>query len=301
MLMRGRRERCLSGVVWSLLLAGVTSCGLAESDAPRTTESESSEASETTESPDQSGSDEAKSAVHTALARWMKADTGSFTQTTTYPDGSMTTSGVYRMSTRTSRSSAAIESSDQHFDVRLIGIRDTNYMNMAWPGGLRRCWLRMTLGSIGKATGLETVGGAGGLPANVVALSYARGLRTSPDDDGQVIGTVDLVSAASMFGSGIVKLFDDTTLAAPIGAEFTIVDGEIVTWSITGQSLLVALDRAGLMAGVSDEIRNGLLEVNVEVEYDQVGSAEVAVRPPDRAHVMSGEQFESHEGCAAAR
>lgn len=288
----------------------MTSCGLADGESPRSASSESSEDPEATsseeseapESHDSSDSDEARSAVRSALARWVQADTGVFTQTTTFPGGSMTTSGAYRMSTRTSRTSLSVDSPDgRHFDFRLIGIRDTNYMNGPWPGALGRCWLRMTLGSIGEATGLETVAGGGGLPANVGALSYARGTRTSRVDDDQVIGTVDLVSAASMFGSGTLKLFDDTTLSAPIGAEFTIVDGDIVTWEITGQSLVAALDREGLLSGVSDDIRTGLLEFAVDVDYDQVGSAEVAVRPPDRAHVMSGEQLESKEGCAAAQ
>lgn len=232
----------------------------------------------------------------------MKADTAVFTQTTTFPGGSMTTSGAYQMSTRTSRASVAVESPDgQHFDFRLIGIRDVNYMNGPWSGGLGRCWLRSTVESIGRVTGLETVAGAGGLPANVVALSYARGTRTSLDDADLVLGTVDLVSSASMFGSGVLKLFDDNTLTAPIAAEFTIEDGEIVSWRITGQSLVAALDREGVLAGRDDELREGLEEFDVEVDYHQVGSAEVAVRPPDRAHLMSGEQLESSEGCAAAR
>jgi hypothetical protein len=231
----------------------------------------------------------------------VKADRGAYVQNTTFPGGRTRTSGVYQMSTRTSRNSMSLESPDgQHFDVRFVGFRDVNYMNMpGWSGGLGRCWLRFTTESLARETGMDTVAGSGGLPANVKALSHARGTRTSRADDELVLGTVDLVGAASMFGSGVLKFFDDTTLAAPIGAEFTIVDGELVGWRTTGQSLVAAMDREGLLAGSSDGIRDSLLEFEVEVEYDQVGSANIAVRPPGQALVMSPEQFESGEGCAA--
>ena len=44
---------------------------------------------------------------------------------------------------------------------------------------------------LNPATGLATAAGAGGLPGNVVALSYARGTRMDPDHPDVVIGTVD--------------------------------------------------------------------------------------------------------------
>jgi hypothetical protein len=235
--------------------------------------------------------------------RWKKADTGAFVHTTTFSDGSMTTSGVYQLSTRTSRSSASVAGpAGQHLGFRLMGVGDTIYLNAsAWTGGLGGCWLRFTTQSAGRLAGLDMLGRSGGLPANVVALSYARGTRTSAGDDGRVIGSVDLVSAASMFGSGVLRLFDDTALAAPIEAEFTLVDGEIVSWRMTGQSLVAALDREGLLDRTSKDLRSVLLESEVEVEYDEVGSAEVAVHPPDRAHAMSPGQMQSNQGCPAAR
>jgi hypothetical protein len=234
--------------------------------------------------------------------RWQRADSGEFTQTVTFPGGNITQSGVYQMSTRTSRFSAVVESPDgQHFEFRILGVGDVSYMNTtAWPGGIGRCWLQFTAESIGRLTGMETMAGTGGLPANVIALSYARGTRMSSVDDELVVGTVDLVSAASMFGSGVLRLFDDTRLAAPIGAEFTVVDGEIVSWGMSGQGLSAALDREGLLDGLSEDVRTGMLEFELEVDYDQVGSAKVDVRPPDRAHRMTGQQMETGEGCAAA-
>jgi hypothetical protein len=294
--------RCLSGILGGLLLAGVAACGVTDSDASRSTESDGTASSEASGSPTPSDSTDANAAVRGALSHWRRADTGKFTQTATFPGGSVTTSGLYQLSTRTSRTSAAFESPDgQHFDIRVIAIRDTNYLNGPWSGGLSRCWLRSTTESIGAVTGLETVAGAGGLPANVVALSYARGKRTSTEDDDLVLGTVDLVSAASMFGSGVLKLFDDSTLTAPIAAEFTIADGEVASWRMTGEDLVAAMDSEGLLDGIDNKLRDGLEDFDVEVEYDQVGSAEAAVRPPDRAHVMSGQQLESHEGCSASR
>jgi hypothetical protein len=302
-LKRHPRARYLSGLFWGLLLAGVSACGSAGSEASRSGESDGSPTANSSESPATSDSVDAKGALRGALVRWQRADTGAFTQIVRFPGGNMTQTGVYQMSTRTSRFSAAVESPDgQNFEFRILGAGDTSYMNTtAWPDGLGQCWLRFTSESIGNLTGMDTVAGAGGLPANVVALSYARGTRMSRDDEELVIGTVDLVSAASMFGSGVLKLFDDTTLKAPIGAEFTVADGEIVSWRMSGQSLSAALDRQGLLDGMSDGLRAALLEFEVEVEYDQMGSAEVEVRPPDRAHVMSGEQMESNEGCAAVR
>jgi hypothetical protein len=85
--------------------------------------------------------------------------------------------------------------------------------------------------------------GGGGLPGNAVALSYAEGTRVDPAHPDVVIGTVDMISAASMFGSGVLKALQDTTVEAPVEAEFTLVDGVIDSWSISGQDMAAALER----------------------------------------------------------
>jgi hypothetical protein len=239
-----------------------------------------------------------------ALRRWIEADTGAFTQTLSLGGASgQTTTGVYQMSSRTSSSTQVTESpSGERFRFQFLGVEDVSYMNTrGWPDGLGRCWLRFDGDAIEQNTGYAQVPGSGGLPANVVALSYAAGTGTDPDNPDVVTGTVDLPAAAAMFGSGVLRLFDDPTMDAPVSAEFTLVDGDIVGWRVTGDDLVTALDREGLLEGVSDDVRSGMATVEVIVEYRQLGSAEVDARPPDRPLQMTPEQMDSREGCPATR
>jgi hypothetical protein len=124
-------------------------------------------------------------------------------------------------------------------------------------------------------------------------------VRTDPADADLVIGTVDLVSAAGMFGSGVLKRINDMTVSAPVAAEFTVTNGKIAELRVSGEDLAAALEREAIVREWSNDLREVVSSMDVAVEFDQV--AEVDVRPPDPSLHMSGEQMESREGCAAAR
>lgn len=239
-----------------------------------------------------------------ALRQWRTADTGKFTQSLSFgPVGGQTTTGVYQLSSRTSSITQATDAPDgQSYEFRFVGIMDVSYMNAKdWPANMGSCWLRFDGAAVERATGMTHSPGAGGLPANAIALSYARGMQLDPADPDSVIGTVDLPTAAMMFGSGVLKLFDDPAMTASVEAEFTLDDGKIDSWRVSGGDLVAAMDREGLLSGVSDELREGLEAFEVEVEYQHLGSTEVDVRPPARSLQMTPEQMDARQGCPAAR
>jgi hypothetical protein len=122
-----------------------------------------------------------------------------------------------------------------------------------------------------------------------------------PTNSDVVVGTADLVTAASMFGSGVLKALRDTTIQAPVEAEFTLGDGEIEGWSISGQSMAAAVEREHELVEPSDDLLTAVSSHEVAVECDKVGVAEVKVRPPDPVLQMTLAQSNSRVGCPAVR
>lgn len=237
-----------------------------------------------------------------ALRRWIKADTGAFTQTTTFPGGSMRVKGVYRLSSRVSSMDSVVDAGGKRFKFKWRAIKSVTYMNTrSWPAEFRRCWLRVDAEAVQASTGLTMAPGTGGLPGNAIALSYARGAAVDPADPHVIIGTVDLVTAATMFGSGMVRLFDDMTMEGTVNARFAVLDGDISRWGVAGVDLRNALYREGLLDGLTNEVEAGLNAFSANVEYRDLGSAEVDVSAPDPALQMTPAQMDSRQGCSAAQ
>jgi hypothetical protein len=255
-------------------------------------------------SPSAEESGDARELIRRALKRWQAADTGRFTQTAAIPGvGSLEVDGVYELSTRSTEGKQTYElPDDEPLELRYLAVKDVSWMNsQRWEGGLRKCWLRFDAGAIQESTGMAIEAGGGGLPGNAVALSYAEGTRVDPAHPDVVIGTVDMISAASMFGSGVLKALQDTTVEAPVEAEFTLVDGVIDSWSISGQDMAAALERENALGQGSGDLLAALSSYEVTVEYAELGAADITVRPPGRALEMTPAQMESGVGCPAAR
>jgi hypothetical protein len=301
---RGRLLVALALTSWA-----VTGCGSEEPTTrpePEPSVTARPSPSETSSAPAPiSRTDEAKAVLRDALRRWRAADTGEFTQTLDFGSaGSQTTTGVYQLSSRSTAMEQSTETAEgESFEFEFLAIRDVGYMNtQGWPAEIRECWLTFDGAALEESTGIEAVPGAGGLPAHVIALSYARGAAVDPTDSSHIIGTVDLPTAVSVFGSGAARFFEDMTIKASVEADFTLTaDGDIESWSVEGDDLLTAMGREGLLEGVTDDVRAELGSLRAETTYQNLGSTRVDVRPPTRAQQMTPDQMEALQGCPAAR
>lgn len=244
---------------------------------------------------------DARSRLREALARWEDADTGTFTQTSVIPGvGTLTLTGDYRLSTRSSEATqvfaATADDGAGPVEVRFLGSQGATYLNSpAWGPEIRGCWMRFDARALANATGVALANGAASLPANVVALSHARATRVDPTDPEVVVGTVPLTDAAPLFGSGLVRALRDTALDALVAAEFRLVEGEVLSWRIGGDSMVAALESA--LADPSESVLDAVASYDVEVEYDGVGATEVDVRLPARELRMTQAQAQSGVGC----
>lgn len=258
-----------------------------------------------TPQPSPSPSDEppvdARSRLREALARWEDADTGAFTQTSVIPGvGTLTLTGVYRLSTRSSEATQVFAATTDEgagpVEVRFLGSQGATYLNSpAWGPEIRGCWMRFDAHALANATGVALANGATSLPANVVALSHARATRVDPANPEVVVGTVPLTDAAPLFGSGLVRALRDTALDALVTAEFRLVEGEVLSWRIGGDSMVAALESA--LAAPSESVLSAVASYDVEVEYDGVGATEVDVLLPARKLRMTQAQAQSGVGC----
>lgn len=260
--------------------------------------------------PDPSGSPsgkpvlDARSRLREALARWQDADTGAFTQTSVIPGiGKLTLKGVYQLSTRSSEVTQVFASEDEEpVEVRFLGTQGDTYLNSPdWGREIRTCWMRIDARVLAESTGISTVNGAGSLPANVVALSRARAVRVDPTDPEIVVGTVRLVDAVPLFGSGLVGALRDGTLDVPVPAEFRLVDDEIAGWRVSGRSMAAALGSEKALAEPSGVLLAAIASYDAVVEYDELGTAVPDVRPPAPGLRMTPTQARSGIGCPAVR
>jgi hypothetical protein len=289
------------GAVLCLLAASVTACA---SRAGQETPDHDAARDESAASPSAEEAVDARALIRQALKRWQEADTWGFAQAAEIPGfGSMRVEGVFQLSTRSTEGTQIFDTQgDEPLELRYLAIKDVGWMNsQGWEDGLHKCWLRFDAGAIQESTGMAIEEGGGGLPGNAVALSYAEGTRVDPSDPEVVIGTVDLISATSMFGSGVLKALQDTTIEAPVEAEFTLVDGVIDSWSISGQSMAAALEREGALGRRGDDLLAAISSYDVTVDYSELDAAEVNVRPPDPALQMTPAQSESGVGCPAVQ
>lgn len=286
-------------VATGLLAVGVAVWGAMHQ--PTSEEPGGSPLETTTATPEPSPQEDARSRLREALARWEDADTGAFTQTSVIPGvGTLTLTGVYRLSTRTSEATQVFATTEDDgadpVEVRFLGSQGATYLNSpAWGPELRDCWMRFDAQALANASGVALANGAASLPANVVALSHARATRVDPTDPEVVVGTVPLADAAPLFGSGLVRALRDTTLDALVAAEFRLLKGEVVSWRIGGDSVVAALESA--LATPTESVLAAVASYDVEVEYEGVGATEVDVRLPAREFRMTQAQAQSGIGC----
>lgn len=244
-----------------------------------------------------------KAEVRRALARWLDADTGTFTETLELNGIEwQTRDGSYTLSQRSTEVTMTQRGGTEGLpSLTIRGIGDVTYLTSPdWPHEFRGCWLRNDPASLSELTGMPTAPGAGGLPGNVVALSYAEGIEADPARPDVVLGTVDLPMATTLFGSWLLQVVDDWTLEAGVPAEFTLEDGLVREWRLAGADMRDALDREGLLDDLEDERQELLASFDVTVRYDDVGAAVPPVRVPAAKTIMSPEQMNSREGCTTS-
>lgn len=239
-----------------------------------------------------------------ALAVWQDADTGTFTQTSTIPGiGRLALTGAYQLSTRSSDVMQVFTAEDaEPVEIRFLGAQGSAYLTSPdWGPELLPCWMRFDARVLAESTGTVLANGADSLPANVVALSHARGTRADPTDPEVVLGTVRLADAVPLFGSGLVRALDGATPGAPVAAKFRLVDGEIASWRISGRKMAAALASDPALTGPSGVLLAAVASYDVEIAYDGLGTAEVDVSAPAPELQMSRAEAEAGRGCRASR
>lgn len=276
-----------------------------DGDGPPATSSPPSSASTPPPSGDPSGEPvpDARTRLREALAGWRDADTGEFTQTSVIPGiGRLALTGVYQLSTRSSDVTQVFApEGDEPVEIRFLGAEGDTYLTSPdWGLELRPCWMRYDARVLAESTTVIT-NGAESLPANTVALSHARATRADPTDPEVVVGTVRLADAVPLFGSGLVQALGGARLDVSVAAKFRLVDGEIASWRISGRRMSAALASERDLIELDGVLLAAVASYDVEVAYDELGTAEVDVRPPAAELQMSQAEAESGAGCPASR
>lgn len=301
-------------VAAGLLAVGVAVWGATHQSSPEDVDAGSPQTnappSSVSTSPGPSGSPSAEPVVEAptrfreALASWREADTGTFTQASVIPGiGRLTLTGAYQLSTRSSDVTQVFAAEgDEPVEIRFVGTEGLTYLNSPdWGRELRPCWMRYDVRVLADSAGIVMANGADSLPANVVALSHARATRVDPTDPEAVLGTVRLADAVPLFGSSLVKALGDARLDGPVAARFRLDDGEIASWRISGRRMSAALASAKTVTEPSGALLVAVASYDVEVSYDELGTAEIDVRPPAPELQMTQAEAESGAGCPASR
>lgn len=180
----------------------------------------------------------------------------------------------------------------RRMDHRFLGAHGFQQAE-GWRGPGAGCWLVFDVDRPGAAVGPADLA-TGRAPDAVLALRQVTGEEIA-DDGATVHGTVPVGTVVSLMLPGYLRPQTPRAVrTAPVPATFTLADGDLASWHVTGSNLAETLENAGQdVPGAA----SGLGSFTLDVAYDGVGEP-VAVKAPPRDLWMTPRAMRANRGCA---